>query len=664
LKKNIKEGEGMKCLQILLTVLFVIMTYMETTNAYTLTVTVSPSETILAIGDSDTLEIKARYVDNSAQTSEEERDDIEWKYTGATSYSDAECTTTDTTIVLLETGADTDWHKSCSYSKDVTIKGLKAGINWIKFKMKYRFGSTGEGTEIISGPVKVIVYDIGFIDKIPDYSLDSNKDSDNFFLRQHDTAGTADYTNLDIYYYISPPELSVSSVKLKVRGEEDEGTVGADGVSSSLKEIDGAKNTDNTYKTGDELNVKWSDVRDTAGSFRDNRFYTVQLEVKINNVTDTFKTPLGDADTTTPGYQCKDKCLVIHDLVYKHRPVVNVGSGEIVATNGPIYPFSGGLENKYQLWKRGITGYGGVAWTTPLPNYSVLGSFPAITLANRILYGHHYDVLDASITNDYAGSSDHYIDVNAQLSTTGDTSLFHRGHLSGNLTSGNSYCFIQYWMFSTQSYSCYRRPTLGSDVNASFHHEGDWEMVQICIKLTGTKKSEWFRPHAATASQHYYGQTLAWRLDKSGPSGLSQNYVVTYDNGNRIFVYVAINGHATYFRIGELDAAIVNADSRCGTQIQYNPVNTYFDKTTVTAKSITDFDLIPLNYQTKRDIADWPGYWGRSGWQPGTQGPKGPFGRSANAKGSGNLNINTEPMRFHNECRKIISGVPQAETEL
>jgi hypothetical protein len=630
--------------------------------AYTVSVTASPPESAVEIDKTtDVFNVCGSFSEDTTQRQESETTKCRWKYIDATVYSDEQCETVvteDTVVVSVTTPSDTEWSTDEIYTKNVTVEGLKVGINWIKFNMKYQINETGEGTELITIPVKIFVYDIGFIDNIPDYSLDANKDSDNFFLRQHDeTTGTADYKDLDIYYYILPEGLPVSDVKITIREEEEEAE------NKFVKQIDGEK-TDGNYKTGDELNVKWPDVRDAAGDFRENRFYTVQLEVDVNGVDETFKTPLGDANTAAKGYQCQEKCLVIHDLVFKHRPVVHTSVGETVAPKGPIYPFSGGLQSNYQLWKRGRTGYGGVAWTTPLPNYSVLGSFPTIPFADRVRYGHYYDVLDASITNDHAGSSDHYIDINMQLSTYGNVSLFHRGHPSGTLASRNSYCFIQFWMFSTQSYSPYRRPTWGNDVEASFHHEGDWEMVQICVKLSGTTKSEWFLPHAATASQHYYGQTLAWRIDNNGPEIIPQKYVSTYDNGNRVLAYIAINGHATYFRMGEFDAAVTNNDSCCGTQIQYDPVYAYFDKFNATLNKITEPALIPLNKQSERDIADWPGYWGQSGWEPGTQGPNGPFKRAAKAKGGGYLNLNSEPMRFHDECRKLIGGTPQPETGL
>ena len=43
--------------------------------------------------------------------------------------------------------------------------------------------------------------------------------------------------------------------------------------------------------------------------------------------------------------------------------------------------------------------------------------------------------------------------------------------------------------------------------------------------------------------------------------------------------------------------------------------------------------------------------------------PRGPFLHTANTT-TGYLNLNNNPVTFHNLCRKLIGGTPQAETEL
>jgi hypothetical protein len=624
--------------------------------AYTVSVTASPPESAVEIDKTtDVFNVCGSFSEDTTQRQESETTKCRWKYIDATAYSDEACTTIDTNVVSVITESDTEWSTDEIYTKNVTVKGLTVGINWIKFKMKYQINETGEDTELISNPVKIFVYKIEFIDEIPDYSLDSNKDSDNFFLRQHDeTTGTADYNDLDIYYYILPEGLPINDVKITIREEDEEAE------NKFVKQMDGEKKTDGNYKTGNELNVKWSDVRDATGKFRANRFYTVQLEVDVNGVDETFKTPLGDADSTAKGYQCKEKCLVIHDLVFKHRPVVSMGYGETVAPDGPVYPFSAAIIGNYKLWKHG-TLVNTVAWSAPPTNYSS-GGFPtAPALPGRQAFTYQYPVLKASIDNDTAGASKHYIDIdnNNRSCAGGEATLMHRGHVEKGQSHGD-YCFIQFWMYETASYSPYNIPGHSN----AFHHEGDWEMVQLCVKLTGNKKSNWFLPHAATASQHYYGQTLAWRIDQSG-TGFSQSFVDTDDNGNRVNIYIAENSHATYFRPGE----IKTDQEKCGTQIQYTlPLNGFFvddyvDKITSVSRTV-DFQLVPLNHKTKRGIGDWPGFWGQGARVlPGSGAPNGPFLRTAEIT-TGYLNLNSKPVDFHNSCRKLIGGTPQPETGL
>jgi hypothetical protein len=270
--------------------------------------------------------------------------------------------------------------------------------------------------------------------------------------------------------------------------------------------------------------------------------------------------------------------------------------------------------------------------------------------------------LNDSIDQDYY-SGDHFIDINDNNRNCdkGERTLLHRGHISKDHSGGN-YCFIQFWMYETSSHSPYNKWFFN---NNAYHHEGDWEMVQICVKLTGTKKSEWFRPHAATASQHYYGQTLSWRINQNGPEILAQTHVGTEDNGNRVKIYIAENSHATQFRKGEIDAAIREAPSYCGTQIQYDPATYFYDCVTDTMKDYDDMQLIPLNYKDGKGIGDWPGSWGgEGGILPGSEGPAGPFRRHARDMHGNIFNLNNNPVQFHNSCRKLINGTPQIETEL
>jgi hypothetical protein len=101
--------------------------------------------------------------------------------------------------------------------------------------------------------------------------------------------------------------------------------------------------------------------------------------------------------------------------------------------------------------------------------------------------------------------------------------------------------------------------------------------------------------------------------------------------------------------------------------MQYKSVGTsdYSDRITGTLTRLDDnSSLLPLNYKTKRGIADWPGQWGADGSLPNTAGPRGPFQRTANTSTGAKLNLQSNPVEFHNLCKKLISGVPQPETEL
>lgn len=494
---------------------------------------------------------------------------------------------------------------------------------------------------------KFTCVEIGFVDSIPDYSLDTNTDSDNFFLRQHSPAGVADYLNLDIYYSIKPDAVKVEDVKIKIYEEDMGAPVGTP--------ITGKKGTDGKFLTGAGMDVKWADVRDGTGMFRDVKFYTVQLEVKLEGCTDPLKTPTGDADTSAawPGVQCKESCLMIHDLVFKHQPVVHMGDGETVAPDGPVYPFSSAIVGNYILQERApgyIYGWNYFdAWPTPPNNFSTGGFLVAPAMPRRGDYAYRYHVLSESITNDSAGAPNHLIDIdNTNRGCAGaDPTLLHRGHVSRGHSGGN-YCFIQYWMYETSSHKPY-------GVGNSFQHEGDWEMVQICIKMNGAKKRDWIIPHAATASQHYYGQTLAWRINRNGPEILDQEYVGTEDDGNRVRIFIAENAHATYFREGD----IATWYATCGTDIQYIDTARRWvvDKIQAPLSPIVNYEIIPLNYKSQRGIGDWPGLWGED------DAPRGPFLREANTA-TGTLNLQNNPGQFHNLCRKIIGGVPQPETEL
>ena len=72
------------------------------------------------------------------------------------------------------------------------IEGVDAGVSTIKVEVDYQGDDEWESLD----EVKVTVMEAKFIDSIPDYSLATNTDSDNYFLRQDD-----DHEDIDIYHY-------------------------------------------------------------------------------------------------------------------------------------------------------------------------------------------------------------------------------------------------------------------------------------------------------------------------------------------------------------------------------------------------------------------------------------------------------------------------------
>ena len=309
-------------------------------------------------------------------------------------------------------------------------------------------------------------------------------------------------------------------------------------------------------------------------------------------------------------------------------------------------------------------------------NYASFGSFPGVTpIADS-----SYPVLTASMANDADGVMDHYIDIDDNSRSSNDVDpyptslagvpyLLHRGHVKGY--SGNShpnYVFIHYWMYSTASHSPYH--TTIASLNNKFTHEADWEMVQIAVRLKDSalpdNKADWILPWAATASQHFYGQTLAWRLDhpNEASSVTGQRYVRTSDTDpNRIKIYIAENSHATYFRDGIIDADIADG---VGTQTQYDAdYEEYFDRISG-AELLDDSDLLPLEKKNQTGIYDWPGRWGEQAFNPMVPVLPGPLYREAwDAQLSeGKFRLDSDPVRFHNRCRKKINGSVDPETEL
>jgi hypothetical protein len=180
-------------------------------------------------------------------------------------------------------------------------------------------------------------------------------------------------------------------------------------------------------------------------------------------------------------------------------------------------------------------------------------------------------------------------------------------------------------------------------------------MCQFTIRLKDQddelNKIKWIEPFAATASQHYYGQTLRWSRDNNGPRVRDQEFVSHTHNGDRVNIYMAQNAHATYFLPGDINSDIF---AGCGTQIQYNSI------------FLTGWDRIianlnPTAMEVKRlhgsGIYDWNGRWGQTydkWWAPEPfHGPQSPKFRQAKVQGATRLiTLASNPVDFHNQCRK------------
>lgn len=264
-------------------------------------------------------------------------------------------------------------------------------------------------------------------------------------------------------------------------------------------------------------------------------------------------------------------------------------------------------------------------------------------------------------------TTDHCFDVDDDHRScwNGHKTVFYSSHpgvASGHAPSESdpNHVFIQLWMYMPDSWSM----ILGEWHNGGRIHEGECEMLQLCVRKRDPSdaedKSKWLRPFAATASQHYYGQTLRWKPEDGSQQDLAaQTHVYHADNGNRIKAYIARNAHATYFRSGQIDMITAG---ECGTQIQYSPPDGFRDVIS-SPLGLGDYDLVALHNTTNNDgIYDWQGRWGDG--MDGFESPTGPEYRIWHSETGGDFSAEASPGRFHDECRKIIGGSPDPETEL
>ena len=429
---------------------------------------------------------------------------------------------------------------------------------------------------------------------------------------------------MDIYYEIVPVSDAISdhisNVKIIIyEGESD----------TVVAELNGqTDDASGKYLTGGGLHVTWTAPLDPSSGF-----YRVQLQVFIGVGSEPLiETPIGDADSTTPLWQCPQDCLAVHDLLYKHRPVLNIASGEIAQPcNADFMLARAGLW--YAVFDLDIHDY------LPMPVLPQLES------------------LD-DLSQEYYNNSDYYFKYFNESDRTSPPShpfaVYHASFPDEN------HVFMQYWFFTPTSYL----PSEAAINN--WHHEGDWEMMQFTVKLVDTddssKKTNWIVPWAATAMQHYYGQTLKWRQDPEDNLPTSQDQDYIEKSGYQPVMYIAHLSHAFYFRDGEFEAW---PGSHPNPQFQYHPAtyNLYADKTPAASViNISSSDFISLKGNPA--INKWEGYWGDQHPLSGIiiangQGPPSPWYRGEAEREGTNI-AQQDPKGFHNSFLKSFNESTQA----
>lgn len=425
------------------------------------------------------------------------------------------------------------------------MEGIEVGVYTIKVEVDME----RDGTWDYEDEVKVTVTKPEFVDNIPDYCLDANMDSDNHFFRKNN-----DHEDLDVYYKIMPIGVPVDDVKIKVyKGD----------TSTVLAIIPGETDASGNFKTGNGLHVTWT-APDTLGA-ADPGFYRLQIQVFVGGVsTPIYETGIDDADASEPDWQCPNDCLAIHDIVYKHRPVLNIASGEI---SEPVsYTFALSRSKIYEWQYNALLGI----W------------LPGVKASNPVSLS---DMSTYSASQYWFG----FVDADDRSNPPAwDMQIYHVDYTSGD------YVFLQYWMYCATSYL-----PVGNAPDV-WWHEGDWEMCQCTVKLRDASnpsdKSKWYEPFAVTCSQHYYGQTLKWKAEVGDSPPSSQNQDHVEKTGTQPVLYVALKSHAIYFRAGEFKT---KSGAPVGSQHQYEVPTTLDISTDITGAAATlvpdTSDLVYIN---------------------------------------------------------------------
>ncbi len=527
--------------------------------------------------------------------------------------------------------------------------------------------NAGTGNEIKSLSTNLVPVHRSFQDKVPQYALadvpDGRGECDNYFLREN-----SDHQDLDIYYKILPEGLPVSRAKIKIY-------TGMDGRPETIE----CPKDNGGFLTGKNLHVTWTPPLPQDTSSTDNPgFYRIQLEVQVDGGAAFPPTDIKDGDEDVRGWQCPQECLAVHDLFWKHRLIVHMDPRDIgQPTNiAEFHNFSnsGNFEvssdeksvelidpdNSEPIVRR----WWGTGIRVPV---SQRPDYP-----NSSLPFQEFDFLDLFDDNEVSrGEWDKYPkwQIGVFKTNPGSQTIYH----SVNRTDSQDFLFLQFWMFENFSTGAHNIP--GKKINELYgpevEHEGDMEHCHIAIRYKHpnnfAEKSNWLVSYSATASQHYYAQTLPWYRNVGTPSleawqqkfvehgawngnSVSIPEIVAHDyNDQRLVVFIAMGAHATYFAADLL--IDVDEFTKLGTECQYN-YNAFlaYDKT---CRNPIKYSLSPLSGNEWLDT--FLGRWGyvkrryTLPWTAFTFGPPGPSGRYAGGKDGERVYLRGNPVQLHNQ---------------
>jgi hypothetical protein len=470
---------------------------------------------------------------------------------------------------------------------------------------------------------------IGFIDERCNGSDPSavGDDSDNYFIHRNN-----DHLGLEIHYKL-PTDLNITDVRFVVYiGDTNEKM-----IFNGQNYLPGKK-TGSAFTTGPHMMITWD--AEPAPSPSHPCFYRIQMQVCVNGeTTSCYKSPINDSDgSAVNGWQCPNQGLAVYDPVRRHRPILHVGT----ATGGteyPIHPYS--FLKDSQLYRK-ETSY----------NETLIYASPTIAdlMANNTPQ-HFLDIPPVDALTGYTAVTGGpiYNPGNPGAANYADpTVMFTVSHpVDRNTSVGDNFIFLQYWFFYNFSNSAW-------DPVPNPYHEGDVEFVQVAVKLFEKDpdypafskfKEKWMQPFGATASQHYYGQTLGWNLKDGSINSATSISTVGHDGRGRPHVYAAQGTHATYFAPARYKAALESL----GTEIQWEvAVAALSFEEAVTGHAIA-YTLIPC----PDFFLQWQGRWGRIGSPEASSyldGPPGPLTRSAKYENGTSLNLWKRPIEFHNAC--------------